>query len=110
MTTYELSHGHVFEPFIWDADAAGLPGKQDDWVGGLIRHPMPDGSTCTASILFDTPRARVYKKHSDGDKCQFWGVTSLDPLDINPSLVCHCGDHGFIREGRWIPCPEEQLV
>ena len=30
-------------------------------------------------------------------------LISTDPLTISPSLLCRCGDHGFIREGRWIP-------
>lgn len=21
---------------------------------------------------------------------------------LSPSFVCHCGDHGFIREGKWV--------
>ena len=43
-----------------------------------------------------------------------WDVFSLDPLHISPSLLCGsklyrsghpdetCGDHGFIRVGRWV--------
>jgi hypothetical protein len=28
-----------------------------------------------------------------------------DPLHIEASVACpqHCGDHGFIRDGRWVP-------
>lgn len=33
-----------------------------------------------------------------------WDVLQLDPLTLSPSLLCrHCGHHGFIREGRWVP-------
>jgi hypothetical protein len=33
-----------------------------------------------------------------------WDVEQEEPLTISPSLLCHvCGNHGFIREGRWIP-------
>lgn len=34
-----------------------------------------------------------------------WDVVSVKPLTLAPSLVCRaCGHHGFIREGRWVPC------
>jgi len=32
-----------------------------------------------------------------------WTVESLEPLTLSPSLLCRiCGNHGFIRAGRWI--------
>lgn len=30
-------------------------------------------------------------------------LVSADPLTISPSLLCRCGDHGWLRDGRWIP-------
>lgn len=32
-----------------------------------------------------------------------WDLLSADPLTISPSLLCSCGAHGFIREGKWAP-------
>lgn len=32
-----------------------------------------------------------------------WTLHALEPLDLTPSFRCHCGFHGFIRQGRWIP-------
>lgn len=33
-----------------------------------------------------------------------WDVHSLDPLHLEPSLLCRlCGSHGFIRAGAWVP-------
>lgn len=29
-------------------------------------------------------------------------LISTDPLTISPSLLCRCGDHGFIRDGKWV--------
>lgn len=38
------------------------------------------------------------------DEDHGWTVVSLDPLTLTPSLACRvCGDHGFIREGTWVP-------
>jgi hypothetical protein len=32
-----------------------------------------------------------------------WTVESWEPLTLSPSLLQHgCGDHGFIRNGRWV--------
>jgi len=32
-------------------------------------------------------------------------ITSREPLTVTPSIACpDCGLHGFIREGRWLPC------
>lgn len=31
-------------------------------------------------------------------------IESEHPLTVRGSLICEaCGDHGFIREGRWVP-------
>jgi len=33
-----------------------------------------------------------------------WQVESWEPLTISPSVLCLiCGDHGFIRNGSWVP-------
>lgn len=32
-----------------------------------------------------------------------WEMSSEDPLTLSPSLLCSCGDHGFIRDGGWAP-------
>lgn len=32
-----------------------------------------------------------------------WTLESMSPLTVSPSILCSCGAHGFIREGKWIP-------
>lgn len=32
-----------------------------------------------------------------------WQLENLEPLTLSPSLLCQCGVHGFIRNGRWEP-------
>ena len=32
-----------------------------------------------------------------------WTLHSLDPLHIEPSVLCGCGHHGWIRGGCWCP-------
>jgi hypothetical protein len=31
-----------------------------------------------------------------------WTLSAMEPLDLAPSFLCHCGFHGFIRQGRWV--------
>lgn len=69
------------------------------WVGLIHFHPKPDGSRCNGgAILFDIP-----ENDNVPDRAK-WQVVSLDPLRLEPSLLCTvCGNHGFIRAGRWVP-------
>ena len=33
-----------------------------------------------------------------------WELVSLSPLHVEPSVHClSCGEHGFIRDGKWVP-------
>jgi hypothetical protein len=89
VTTFDLGHDHAYSFLYMD----------DVLIGAMIEHKKPDGSDCWGGIYFDTPEARA--KLADGRN--YWQVQSLDPLTVSPSVLCYCGDHGFIREGRWVP-------
>jgi hypothetical protein len=40
----------------------------------------------------------------NGDTQSGHVIVSHDPLEVVGSLLCtDCGDHGFIRAGRWVP-------
>ena len=59
-----------------------------------ITHPKPDGGACGHIATWDgsQPPERT------------WQLVSLRPLTLSPSLLCRiCGDHGFIRDGKWVP-------
>lgn len=78
----------------------GLP-DVEKW-GLIYRHRRPDGRWCEGAITFD---GEVQRK-VEPNRTNRWAVTSWDPLTLSPSLLCKadgCGDHGFIREGKWIP-------
>lgn len=102
--SFDLGHGHTARFMIWAPDRelnpqyADLP-DVDPW-GVAVDHPRPDGTPCIGSAAaFDNPVSRQIEPDR-----QYWTVESLDPLTISPSLLCQlCGDHGFIRQGRWIP-------
>lgn len=101
----DLGDGHTISYADWDPDLelnpqyAHLAGKLPARVTGIVKHSLPGVSGepyCEGAITFDTPIARSQFKGP------FWTVHSWEPLTLTPSLLCHCGDHGFITNGRWV--------
>lgn len=73
--------------------------KDGGRVGLLERHSTPDGEECTGYVALDVPGVREWRP--DGP---LWRVESWEPLTISPSVLCRqCGNHGFIRNGQWVP-------
>ena len=99
----DLGHGHTIEIAAWSPDLDLNPGLRhlaDQFparTNGIVTHKLPDGGECSGAITFDTPLTR---EHMTGP---YWTVGSWEPLTLSPSLLCHCGDHGFIRDGKWVP-------
>ena len=87
----DLGDDHTLQFTIWYGDPAEQVG------GAIVTHRRSDGSWCQGSITFDVPISR--EKRPVGPR---WIVESWEPLTLSPSLRCHCGDHGFIREGQWV--------
>ena len=93
----DLGHDHWFTKWTYM--------NSDVWAGISICHPKgptpteayKDSSYCLGSVAFDIPEAAEHDH-----KGAVWQVQSLEPLTISPSVLCDCGDHGFIREGAWI--------
>lgn len=84
-----LGHGHFYSRYVND---------DGDWIGIIDHHQKPDGSQCGGgSVLFDVPANAGF---ADSNK---WTLVSEDPFHLEPSLLCRiCGDHGFIRDGKWV--------
>lgn len=97
-TPIDLGHGVVITEFIYSrADPLHMLRP----IGLVERHRRPDnGRVCLGSVRLDTPEAReAYQLPGP-----FWTVVQWDPLTLEPSLLCRfCGNHGFIRDGRWVP-------
>ena len=90
----DLGHGVQIEFFVYHNDTDVYP------VGLVERHSRADnGKPCSGTIRFDTPEAHAAYSTPGA----FWQVVSWEPLHVEPSLLCTCGNHGFIRGGRWIP-------
>lgn len=116
----DLGDGHTLRFHQWAPDRTieanriryeGIPDVEKS--GASVAHCRPDdGTPCHGGITFDSPSMRATGKPDRA----LWQVQSWEPLTISPSLLCkmpkfgpdgpipgtECGDHGFIREGRWV--------
>lgn len=101
----DLGHNHTLRFVSWrpnrelNPQFSHLPDIER--CGAIVSHiNTATGDRCWSGIHFDSEMAKeVFPK----DAC--WQVDSMEPLTLNPSLLCRvCGDHGFIRNGKWEPC------
>lgn len=106
----DLGDGRTLRWVQWSPDRElnpqydGIPdiGK----AAGIIRHPLrPEDDQahcrergyCEGAIHPDTPEVRqVMSPHA------LWQVESWEPLTLSPSILCHCGEHGYINQGKWV--------
>jgi hypothetical protein len=106
----DLGDDHALEFYQWAPDdlpanrasleiAPGDPMPVVERAGAFVLHKKPDGSDCMGSIRFDTPETQRWPSLAVGAR---WTVESWEPLTVSPSLLCGCGDHGFIRGGKWV--------
>lgn len=84
-----------------------------DKYGIIVSHLHQDGSVCEGFVTFNTQQSRTLNNISakaGHARRPLWEVHSWDPLHIEPSVSVKGGPdgaeclHGFIREGRWVPC------
>lgn len=103
---YDVMRGRVEDTSLGDVHDLGsdmmitFQTRLDDDtpIGFIETHPTPEGIGCHGQVVFDIPEAADLK----GPK---WQLLSLDPLHIEPSVLCRgCGHHGFVRGGRWESC------
>ena len=67
----------------------------DPRAGAIVTHPNSHGGTCESFIGLNS---------GINTAAATWTVECWDPLTLSPSLVCsNCGDHGFVRGGKWVP-------
>lgn len=97
----DLGDGHAYLFAQWAPDRdlnpqyVGIPDVER--YAAIVKHATPTGEPCMGGITFDSEVAR----RIDPGK-PTWTVESWEPLTVSPSLLCDCGDHGFIRNGRWV--------
>lgn len=89
----DLGYNHVFRFYSYH------PADRDsvERAGAIDEHLAPDGKPCEGGVTFDVPGTENLR----GPK---WQIVSWEPLTLSPSLRCTtCGDHGFVRNGKWVP-------
>lgn len=92
---FELGHGHI-GTYI---SAQPNPDRPEiERYGMLLKHSTPEGNACMGTVVFASDTAREAEPGKD-----VWEVESWVPLTLSPSILCSCGDHGWVKEGRWIP-------
>jgi len=98
----DLGDNHLLWFTQWSPDRELNPKYADvpdvnPW-GAIVSHLTPAETLCYSGITFAGPvQARIAPKDTT------WNVESTEPLTLSPSLLCRlCGDHGFIRAGRWV--------
>lgn len=86
-----LDERHAVHPYTYGPFGTAV-------VGVMEAHRTADGEWCNSALVpFDT-----HPQAGDGRTC--WHVESQDPLTLTPSIVCRrCGEHGWIRNGAWVP-------
>lgn len=97
----DIGHDHFITYFEWAPDRTlnhqyeGI--ADEDRCGVMMYHKTPEGRYCGGGVTFETPAMRAVHRGP------MWKVESEEPLTLSPSILCSCGDHGFIRDGRWHP-------
>jgi hypothetical protein len=86
----DLGHDHLLRAVV---------DKTETIIGYTIEHPHKQtGAFCDGLVTLDTAPAEF---RTDND---VWSRPSVAPLTLEPSVLCHtCGDHGFVRGGKWVP-------
>ena len=68
--------------------------------GGIITHTSTktESGLCSGSFWTDD------RYHKDAGRTgPVWQLSGTqEKPTLAPSFLCHCGDHGFIRDGRWV--------
>ena len=99
----DLGHNHTLQFYSFAPDRVLNPQYTDlpdiEKHGAIITHRKVDGSPCSGNITFDD----VVSQRLDPPHPR-WTVVNWEPLTLVPSILCRaCGDHGWIRNGVWVP-------
>lgn len=99
----DLGSGHWARYVAWAPDRDLNPQYADvpdvDHWGLIVGHTHPDGEVCEGMVTFDGPvQQRVAASQNR------WQVSGpWESVTLTPSIQRReCGDHGFIRNGRWV--------
>lgn len=94
----DLGDKHWLQFWSWNArvssDPEG-PTRGQPWHGAIVVHEKDDGKMCEGSVTWEPghqPDSRTWDIEGEPG----------EHMTLSPSLLCHCGDHGYIRDGKWV--------
>lgn len=88
--------------------------EHNEWVAEHVPNDLGDGDHRWGPPMEGYPATDIMWMHTckggrhqlariDVTSGNFHTLVSREPLHIEPSILCPvCGDHGFIREGKWV--------
>lgn len=89
----------TFDLDLGDGHTLAFVQYKDELSGCNVFHSKPDGTSCSGWIAF---AGMAWDREFASGKIATWTVESMEPLTLAPSILCRaCGDHGFIRGGKW---------
>lgn len=89
--------------------------EYDAWIVRKLPIDLGDDDHRAGWDLFEDGVSDLWWSHRCGNKTRAPAridvttgrrhtLVSRDPLHVEPSILClSCGDHGFIRDGKWVP-------
>ena len=97
---FDLNLGDDHWLHFWSWNAAIGDGDQpfdrgQPWHGAIVIHRKTDGDLCEGSVTWTSGSQPEHRT---------WDIEGEpgEHMTLSPSLLCHCGDHGFIRDGKWV--------
>lgn len=86
----DLGDGHQIIFATYDGEVAG---------GNVMHAPVEGKCGGNGWVSFE---GRKWHNGFNAGTTPGWKVESDNPLTLSPSILCRaCGDHGFIRNGKW---------
>jgi len=74
---------------------------QGEVCGGIITHTSSKNESGLCSGCFWISGNAYFKE--TGKTSPAWNFDgNYQAPTLHPSFLCHCGDHGFVSNGRWI--------
>lgn len=70
--------------------------NEDGPIGIIEAHRLSGDEWCYGGVFWKQVGTPEHPR-------PVWTLVSLEPLHLEPSILCQiCGNHGFIRGGRWV--------
>jgi hypothetical protein len=111
----EPNEGQPVDVDLGDGHTLTWTNYEGERVGGIIRHTKSPELMANQLAHAGSPEHvfpwcdgafwirgnKFTAKHRDA--APQWDMTgTFECPTLSPSFLCHCGDHGFVRNGKWV--------